>query len=237
MTDQQETDEIAAAQPEQLSDPASSEPPPAEQPPPWKNPWVVGFILGLIIITGIRPCTRFVPEPPEVRAQLPAFELQLSDSTAHSTATLWSDDVQIVHTVPEEPASLDTAIEHIKYMSEQFERANVTVEIWSLLPPQTSAEDLAAFHAEHGVDDIGRWQVVVPDADGWTALRGDVLPSVRAAVAADEGWEPDERDDFEGWVIIDPDGGVRGYYPTTRESVQEELLHRSRRTQLAYEIR
>jgi cytochrome oxidase Cu insertion factor (SCO1/SenC/PrrC family) len=40
-----------------------------------RYPWHVGAFVGIALITGLRPCTRHVPEPPPVVAPMPAFEL------------------------------------------------------------------------------------------------------------------------------------------------------------------
>ena len=43
----------------------------APSPPPWRNPWVLGGLLGVLFVTLMRPCTRNVPPPPPAIGPLP----------------------------------------------------------------------------------------------------------------------------------------------------------------------
>lgn len=210
---------------------------PAPRPPPWKNPWIVSFVVGAVILTGLRPCMRHVPDPPAVRADLPALTLTLANGEQADARELWSGDVHILHTVPTNAHALDTTLAHMTYMAEMFERAEVSVQLWTLLPPEMSPATQAHWAQLHGAAESAQWHTASVDDAGWRRLREEILPSIRLAVAADEVWSPSPEDALEGWVILDPEGGMRGYYPTTRDSVQEEMLHRARRTQLAYDIR
>lgn len=40
-----------------------------------RYPWHVSGVIGVLLITGLRPCTRHVPEPPPIVAPMPAFDL------------------------------------------------------------------------------------------------------------------------------------------------------------------
>ncbi len=50
--------------------------PDAPSPPFWRNPWAIATVVGIATITLMRPCTRYVPPPPAVIGEVPAYELE-----------------------------------------------------------------------------------------------------------------------------------------------------------------
>ena len=47
-----------------------------------RYPWRISGLVGILIITGLRPCTRHIPEAPAVIAAMPAFSLTRHDGAS-----------------------------------------------------------------------------------------------------------------------------------------------------------
>ena len=55
-----------------------------------RYPWHISTVVGLFVITGLRPCTRHVPDAPAVVAPMPHFELETAEGTPYEPANLAS---------------------------------------------------------------------------------------------------------------------------------------------------
>ena len=55
-----------------------------------RNPYVWGFVIGIVTLTLIRPLLRRIPEPPPVLSQLPDFALEGADGKPFGSAELSS---------------------------------------------------------------------------------------------------------------------------------------------------
>ena len=53
-----------------------------------RNPYVWGFVIGIAMLTAIRPFLRRIPEPPPVLSQLPDFSLVGLDGKPYGSAEL-----------------------------------------------------------------------------------------------------------------------------------------------------
>lgn len=53
-----------------------------------RNPYVWGFVIGIVTLTALRPRLRYIPEPPPVLSQLPDFSLVGMDGRPYGSAEL-----------------------------------------------------------------------------------------------------------------------------------------------------
>ena len=53
-----------------------------------RSPWFWGVVAGLIFVPAIRPLTRHIPDAPPVLAEIPDFELRLSNGAVARSAEL-----------------------------------------------------------------------------------------------------------------------------------------------------
>ena len=202
--------------------------------PPWRNPWIVSFVLGAITLTLLRPCMRYVPEPPEVMTVLPALVGTLTAEgragRAWESASL-GGAVHVLHGFCAGcEGEREAHLAALGRMRDRYREAGIAIMLWSVGLDGPTAEEAEALCAAWGCDPDG-WQIVALDE----ASRARFLATwteQRARVAVLEGWISDG--DSSGWVILDPEGGLRGFYPWGRPEVEDEVLHRSRRVQLAY---
>ena len=54
----------------------------------FRNPYVWGFLIGIVMLTAIRPFLRRIPEPPPVLSQLPEYSLVGMDAKPYGSAEL-----------------------------------------------------------------------------------------------------------------------------------------------------
>ena len=47
--------------------------------PFWRNPWGIAFVAGALTLTFLRPCTRYVPDPPPVEGEASEAVLAYAD--------------------------------------------------------------------------------------------------------------------------------------------------------------
>ena len=53
-----------------------------------RYPWHVSAVVGVLLITGLRPCTRHVPAAPAVGASMPSFSLASSTESTFTESSL-----------------------------------------------------------------------------------------------------------------------------------------------------
>ena len=53
-----------------------------------RYPWRISAVAGLLVITGLRPCTRHVPDAPSVVAPMPDFTLRTAEGSPATPSSL-----------------------------------------------------------------------------------------------------------------------------------------------------
>jgi len=202
---------------------------PSEDKKPWyKNLFLWYFIIGVITLTALRPFLRREPPPPPVLRRLPAFELVDQNHKIFSLNDL-EDQVWVANFIFTRCGSICPILTHqMGVLQERYETYGVDeIKLLSIsVDPEYDTPDVLKDYAElNGAD-----------PERWTFLTGD-LEAVRALVI--EGFATAMGDRLENeagmmdiahtgkFVIVDPRGGIRGYYDSDLEGL-DEIYHRSR---------
>ena len=196
---------------------------------PWyKNLFFWYFVIGVVTLTALRPFLRREPPAPPVLRRLPPFELVDQNNKSFSLSDL-QDKVWVANFIFTRCGSICPILTHqMAALQERYDTYGVDeIRLLSIsVDPEYDTPDvLRDYAARNGAD-----------PERWTFLTGD-LEAVRALVI--EGFATGMGDQIEEdagmmdishtgkFVIVDPSGGIRGYYDTDPEGL-DEIYHRSR---------
>ena len=194
----------------------------------YQNPWVWGVIFGLVFIPLIRPLTRHVPEPPPVMGELPAFSLVDSNGQPFGTEQM-EGDVWVVGfffttcrtLCPRILAAMSTLQEKYVTYEHDVRLLAVTVD-----PATDTPEVLAAKAKEIGADP-SVWTFVTGTEEqlrevvqgGFKTYMGERVTDGKTGLV--------DIAHTERLVLVDWQGGIRGYYGIDELGL-DEVYHRSR---------
>lgn len=191
-----------------------------------RNPFVWAFFLGAVFVTAIRPFLRFEPDPPPVTGHLPSFELVDRTGQPFGSRDL-AGRVYVANFFFSRCQSIcPTLMKSVARLQDRYDEAGVDgVRIVSITvdPSHDTPQQLREVANRYGVD-----------SDRWTLLTG---PRERIRELATEGFHVavGERTETNGLmdiahtgklVLVDPEGGIRGYYSSDEEGI-DEVFHRS----------
>ena len=184
-----------------------------ERSPPVKNPWVMAFVLGALMVTCVAPRTRYVPRPPDVSGTLSGVTFL---DAAGEAVTPWEDGAAVLAFVPaDDPvrAAEVSAVQHklwAAYQGEGVELPMFTVTVGGDAGEAAIEKAIAAgLHASGGA------------RPGWGGLWTPDPSAVLSGLSA-EG-TPD------AWfTILDGEGQARGHYAVDDLEAMSEVFHRSR---------
>ncbi len=192
------------------------------------NPWFLAALAGVVLIPALRPLLRIEPDPPPVLRQLPEWRLVDQDGGAFGSSDL-AGEVYVASFVftrcatvcPRLTAEL-SRLER-RYREEGVE--GVRLVSFSVDPEYDKPERLRDYAASRGLD-LERWRLVTGDEQ-----------EVRSVVVSGFALPMGERIDLAGGlvdvahaarlVLVDRDGGVRGYYGSDAVGL-DEVFHRTR---------
>lgn len=182
----------------------------------------------MVLIPALRPLLRIEPDPPPVLRQLPEWRLVDQDGGAFGSSDL-AGEVYVASFVftrcatvcPRLTAEL-SRLER-RYREEGVE--GVRLVSFSVDPEYDKPERLRDYAASRGLD-LERWRLVTGDEQ-----------EVRSVVVSGFALPMGERIDLAGGlvdvahaarlVLVDRDGGVRGYYGSDAVGL-DEVFHRTR---------
>jgi protein SCO1/2 len=192
-----------------------------------KNPYVWFFLVGAVTLTLMRPCLRREPPPPPVVGRLPAYELTDAGGRAFGSADL-AGRVYVADFIFTRCTSICPLLtKAMGRLQDQFRERGVEgvhLVSFSVDPDYDTPERLREYAERHGADP-DRWTFLTGDrerirellVDGFKLAMGDVPPDTdNLADIAHSG----------KFVIVDGEGGIRGYYDTDQEGL-DEIFHRS----------
>jgi len=201
----------------------------SEDKKPWyKNLFFWYFVIGVVTLTALRPFLRREPPAPPVVRRLPPFELVDQNHKTFSLSDL-QDQVWVANFIFTRCGSICPILTHqMATLQERYDTYGVDeIKLLSIsVDPEYDTPDVLRDYAARNGADPGRW----------TFLTGD-LEAVRSLVV--EGFATGMGDAIEDdagmmdishtgkFVIVDPSGGIRGYYDTDTEGL-DEIYHRSR---------
>ena len=194
----------------------------------YQNPWVWGVIFGLVFIPLIRPLTRRVPEPPPVVGQLPAFTLVDHEGEPFGNEQM-AGDVWVVGfffttcrtLCPRILAAMSSLQEKYVTYGHDVRLLAVTVD-----PTVDTPEVLAGKAAEIGAEP-GVWTFVTGEHPQVKALVQGGFKTYMGDRVIDEDTGLVDIAHTERLVLVDGQGGIRGYYAIDQLGL-DEIYHRSR---------
>ena len=189
-----------------------------------RNPYLWGFLIGIVTLTLIRPLLRHVPEPPPVLLQLPEFSLVGVDGKPYGSAELHGT-VYVASFFFTSCRSICPAImKGVARLQDGFAQRNIDgirlVSI-SVDPGNDTPEVLADYAKGMGVDPL-RWTLLTGDPE---AIRRLVVDGFKTPLVPAEpvGPEPGPIDIAHTGklVLVDGDGRIRGYYDSNDLGLDE----------------
>jgi protein SCO1/2 len=205
---------------------------PAPDPAPrrsiWSNPFLWAAVAGLILIPLMRPFLIFEPDPPPVLGQLPPYTLLDTAGEPFGSADL-EGRVYVANFIFTRCTSicplLTAAMGRLdrRYREERVEGVHlvsITVD-----PDYDTPERLREYAERHGADP-SRWTFLTGPGDD---VRDLVADGFKTAMGEPIG-DGDNLIDIAHtgkFVLVDAEGGIRGYYDTDDLGL-DEVFHRSR---------
>jgi protein SCO1 len=187
-----------------------------------RNPFVWGFLIGIISLTAIRPLLRHVPEPPPVIGQVPDFTLVDQDGRPFGSADM-KGQVYIVSFFFTSCRSICPAIMHgMTRLQEGFEQRGIKgIHLVSITvdPEHDRPETLRSYGKDLGVIPA-RWTLLTGDA---AAIRRVVVDGFKTPLQPAPPVPPEPLDIAHTGkvVLVDGSGGIRGYYDTNDLGLDE----------------
>ncbi len=192
-----------------------------------RYPWHFSAIIGILCITWYGLRNRHIPEPPEVMFEVPAFELVDQDGAVFSSETMRGDVWVASFFFTSCPSICPRITKSMMELQTRLDEADVNVHLvsFSVDPENDTPEVLKRYAGTAGADEQ-RWRFVTGPLKDMEAL---VVGGFKTAM------DPKQREGDVGMydiahttklVLIDQDGGVRGYYNTDPEGI-DEVFHRS----------
>jgi protein SCO1/2 len=187
-----------------------------------RNPYVWGFLIGIVTLTLIRPLLRHVPEPPPVLSQLPEFSLVGIDGKPYGSAELHGQ-VYIANFFFTSCRSIcPTIMKGMARLQDGFAQRNIDgirlVSI-SVDPEHDTPEVLGAYAKSLGVDPR-RWTLLTGDPEH---VRRLVVDGFKTPDVAASPREPGPIDIAHTGklVLVDGAGRIRGYYDSDEMGLDE----------------
>ncbi len=191
------------------------------------NPWVWAFFAGIVLVTAIRPFLRFDPPPPPVITRVPEFSLMDQGGEPFGTEQLAGRVYVASFFFTRCRTICPLLVASLRRLDERLADAgvdDVSFVTFTVDPAHDTPETLAAFGRERGIDPA-RWALVSgPEAE----LRALLFDGFKVAMGPRQqaGGELIDIAHSGKLVLVDGNGGVRGYYSTDAEGL-DELFHRA----------
>ncbi|MEZ4451174.1 MAG: SCO family protein [Nannocystaceae bacterium] len=212
---------------------------PAGAPPPveernfflrvfMRHPFVVAFFVGITLITVMRPLTRHVPEAPAVILEVPDFHLVDQDGRPFDLGTMRGKVWVAGFIFTRCPSTCPKITQAMIGLQEKFETFGHDAHLvaFSVDPENDTPEVLARYAATVGADPE-RFRFVTGPREAMESL---VIGGFKLAMdkPAPVPGQPTMIDIAHSTklAIIDPNGGIRGFY-STDELGLDEIYHRT----------
>jgi protein SCO1/2 len=187
-----------------------------------RNPYVWGFLIGIVTLTAIRPLLRHVPDPPPVLGHVPEFSLVDQDGKPFGSAQL-SGQVYIASFFFTSCRSICPAIMHgMGRLQKGFEEREIQgIRLVSITvdPEHDTPEALRKYGTDLGVRP-SRWTLLTGDPE---SIRRVVVDGFKTPMDRAPGGPETPMDIAHTGkvVLVDGSGNVRGYYDTTELGLDE----------------
>ena len=176
----------------------------------FRNPYVWGFLIGIVMLTAIRPFLRRIPEPPPVLSQLPEYSLVGMDAKPYGSTEL-RGQVYIANVFSTDCRSICPPVMNgMARLQDGFAQRKIQgirlVSI-SVDPEHDTPEVLTEYAKGVGVDPLR-----------WTLLTGDPAEVRRLVV---DGFKAPDAVHTGRLVLVDGSGRVRGFYGSDEVGLDE----------------
>jgi len=187
-----------------------------------RNPYFLGFVIGIVTLTLIRPLLRRVPEPPPVLSQLPAFTLVGIDGRPFGSEDL-KGQVYVASFFFTSCRSICPAMmKGVARLQDGFAQRNldgIRLVSISVDPEHDTPEVLAAYGTSLGVDPR-RWTLLTGEP---AAIKSLVVDGFKTPLVSPppDGPQPIDIAHTGKLVLVDGSGRIRGYYGTDEMGLDE----------------
>jgi protein SCO1 len=187
-----------------------------------RNPYVLGFLIGIATLTALRPFLRHEPAPPPILSKLPAYTLIDSDGKPYGSEQL-AGQVYIVSFFFTQCRSICPVImQGMAKLQEGFETRGIDgVRLVSISvdPEHDTPEVLRAYAAEHHVNPR-RWTLLTGDPE---KIRTLVVDRFKTPLETPPSRAPEPIDIAHTGklVLVDGQGNIRGYYGSDEMGLDE----------------
>ena len=199
------------------------------QKKPWyKNPFLWYFLIGAATLTILRPFLRHAPPAPPVLRRLPPFELVDQNNNPFSLKDL-EGNVWVANFIFTRcPSICPMLTQHMLGLQARYEAHGVDeIKLLSIsVDPGFDTPEVLKVYAEMNETDPRRWTFLTGETD---AIRAFVTEGLATPMGEAEETKTGVIDITHSgkFVIIDGEGGIRGYYDTDPDGL-DEIYHRSR---------
>ncbi len=192
-----------------------------------KNPWLWGAVIGVVIITLMRPLTRYEPDAPPVLHELSDFSLTTPDGKPFTTAS-FAGGVTIVDFMFTRCESfcpdLSRKMAKLQKRYDDWGIAEIKLLSISVDPdydtPPVLTEYARRFNANHT-----RWTFLTGPLDTVkSVVEGSFKTAMGPAIANDAGVIDIAHSGK--FALVDEQGRVRGFYATDEDGL-DEVFHRA----------
>ncbi len=199
--------------------------------PPWlrfirRYVWLLSGLLGMVTLCALRPLTRHIPDPPEVSATLPAFDLLDHNGQPFNAYALRGHTwvAGFVFTRCTTTCPMVTAA--MKQLHERFTRMQYDIALVSLsVDPSHDTPQVLANHAQAWRVQDENWRFVTGREQ---AMRALVEGGFRLGMGQPQTQDGGMMDIAHATklALVDGRGRVRGFYGTDTEGL-DELFERT----------
>lgn len=187
-----------------------------------RNPYVWGFLIGIVTLTAIRPLLRHIPEPPPVLSQLPAFTLTGIDGKPFGSEDL-RGQVYIANFFFTSCRSICPAVmSGMARLQDGFAQRNIQgIRLVSIsVDPGHDTPAVLGEYAKGLKVDPSRWTLLTGDADLVSRL---VVDGFKTPLAKPPPGGPGPVDIAHTGklVLVDGAGRIRGYYASDEMGLDE----------------
>jgi len=187
-----------------------------------RNPYVWGFVIGIVTLTLIRPLLRHVPEPPPVLSKLPEFSLVGLDGKPFGSAEL-QGQVYVVNFFFTSCRSICPAMmKGVSRLQDGFAQRNIDgIRLVSItVDPEHDTPEVLGEYAKGIGADPRRWTLLTGDPAEVRRLAVDGFKTPLIAPKP-QGVEPIDIAHSGKLVLVDGAGRIRGYYGTDEMGLDE----------------
>lgn len=192
-----------------------------------RNPYLVAFFVGITFITVMRPLTRHVPDAPAVMFQVPQFELVDQDGEPFNLEAMRGKVWVAGFIFTSCPSVCPKISRSMLELQQKFETFDVDAHLISFsVDPETDTPDVLKRYGTTLGADLSRWSFVTGDR---AAMEELVVGGFKLAMDEPKPLEETSMYDIAHstkLVLIDAEGGIRGFY-STDELGLDEIYHRT----------